>query len=95
MKYIQAHGGQVTLEEVKGQSLGGHFHGHTIGILSLIEYAMAAGDRELLEWCTSSYEWAKTQGSSLVGFFPGVYASGLSKLSRVAKWRTWWASRRN
>ena len=70
VKYSQAHGGHVTLEEVKGQTLGGHFHGHTIGILGMIEYALAVGDRELLEWCKSSYEWAKTQGSSLVGFFP-------------------------
>ena len=70
VKYIQAHGGDVTLEDVKGQTLGGHFHGHTIGILSLIEHGLAVRDRELLEWCVSSYEWAKTQGSSLVGFFP-------------------------
>jgi hypothetical protein len=60
----------VTLEDIEGQTLGGHFHGHTIGILSLLEYALAVGDRELLEWCMSGYEWAKTQGSSLVGFFP-------------------------
>ena len=36
----------------------------------MTEYAMTVGDRELLDWCKSSYEWAKTQGSSLVGFFP-------------------------
>jgi hypothetical protein len=76
VKYSQAHGGHVTLEEVRGQTLGGHFHGHTIGILSVIEYALAVGDRELLEWCKSSYEWAKTQGSSLVGFFPEFILPG-------------------
>lgn len=75
-KYSQEHGGQVTLEEIKGQSLGGHFHAHTIGILSVMEYAMTVGDRELLEWCKSSYEWARTQGSSLVGFFPEMIAPG-------------------
>jgi DUF1680 family protein len=36
----------------------------------MIEYATVVNDSELLEWCKSSYEWAKTQGSSLVGFFP-------------------------
>ena len=36
----------------------------------MLEYAAAVRDRELLGWCKSSYEWAKTQGSSLVGFFP-------------------------
>jgi hypothetical protein len=76
VKYSQEHGGRVTLEEVKGQTLGGHFHAHTIGILSMIEYAMTVGDRELLEWCKSSYEWAKTQGSSLVGFFPEFILPG-------------------
>ncbi len=76
VKYSQEHGGHVTLEEVKGQTLGGHFHSHTIGILGVIEYAMAVGDRELLEWCKSSYEWAKTQGSSLVGFFPELIVPG-------------------
>jgi hypothetical protein len=76
VKYSQAHGGHVTLDEVKGQTLGGHFHSHTIGILSVLEYAMAVDNRELLEWCRSSYEWAKTQGSSLVGFFPEFIVSG-------------------
>lgn len=70
VKYSQAHGGHVTLEEIKGQTLGGHFHSHTLGILGMIDYAMAVDDRELLDWCKASFEWAKTQGSSLVGFFP-------------------------
>jgi hypothetical protein len=74
VQYSQAHGGNPTVEEVKGQTLGGHFHSHTVGILGVIEYATAVGDPELLAWCKSSYEWAKTQGSSLVGFFPEFIA---------------------
>ena len=74
MEYSKAHGGNPTVEEVKGQTLGGHFHSHTAGILGVIEYATAVGDPELLAWCKSSYEWAKTQGSSLVGFFPEFIA---------------------
>jgi hypothetical protein len=70
VKYSRANGGNLTLEGVKGQTLGGHFHSHTIGILGIVDYAVAAHDREMLDWCKSSYEWAKTQGSSLVGFFP-------------------------
>ena len=58
------------VDRVEGQAFGGHFHNHTIGLLSMVEYAAAVRDRELLEWLRSSYEWAKTQGSSLVGFFP-------------------------
>jgi len=68
--YSRAHGGNPTVEEIRAQSLGGHFHSHTISVLSILEYAAVVNDRELLEWCRSSYEWAKTQGSSLVGFFP-------------------------
>lgn len=53
-----------------GQRFGGHFHTHTIGLLSVLEYAIAVRDRETMEWVRSGFEWAKTQGSSLVGFFP-------------------------
>jgi hypothetical protein len=76
VKYSQAHGGHATLDEIKGQRLGGHFHSHTLGILAMIDYGMAVDDRELLDWCKASFEWAKTQGSSLVGFFPEFIAPG-------------------
>ena len=49
---------------------GGHFHAHTLGLLSVLDYAVVAGDRELLEFVKSGFEWGRTQGSSLVGFFP-------------------------
>jgi hypothetical protein len=61
---------QLNVAGADGQLLGGHFHAHTIGLLSILEYGAAVHDRELLGWCKSSYEWAKTQGSALVGFFP-------------------------
>ena len=51
---------------------GGHFHGHAVGVLNMLEYALAADDRELLAFCRKSYEWARTQGSALTGFFPTV-----------------------
>ena len=50
--------------------LGGHFHAHTIALLSMLEHALTVDDRELIEFVRRSYEWARTQGSSLVGFFP-------------------------
>jgi hypothetical protein len=56
----------------KGQELGGHFHNHTAGLLSLLEYATAVSDPDTMEFVKSGYEWAKTQGSSLVGWFPEV-----------------------
>ena len=36
--------------DVEGERYGGHFHAHTIGLLSLLEYAAAVGDRNLLEF---------------------------------------------
>jgi len=53
---------------------GPHFHAHTIALLGILEYAVSADDRELLEWTKNSYEWAKSHPSScsLVGFFPEI-----------------------
>jgi len=67
---FKQHYPQLNVEGVDGQRLGGHFHAHTLGLLSVLEYAGTIRDRELLQWVRSGYEWAKTQGSSLVGFFP-------------------------
>jgi hypothetical protein len=56
--------------EAKDAPFGGHFHNHTIGLLSMLEYAAAVKDQTALEFVNSSYQWARTQGSPLVGFFP-------------------------
>ena len=56
--------------EAKDAVLGGHFHNHTIGSLSILEYAAAVNDRAVLEWVNWGYQWARLQGSTLVGFFP-------------------------
>jgi hypothetical protein len=61
---------QRNYPEAKDAKLGGHFHNHTIGALSMLEYGLAAHDRNVLEFVNSGYTWAKTQGSSRVGFFP-------------------------
>lgn len=52
-----------------------HFHAHTIYLLSLLEFAIATGDRETMEFVRRGYEWAKTPAAGsadLVGFFPEV-----------------------
>jgi hypothetical protein len=56
--------------EAKDAKLGGHFHAHTIGLLSVLEYAAAAKDQKALQFVNGGYQYAKTQGSGLVGFFP-------------------------
>ena len=49
---------------------GGHFHAHTIGMISMLEYAAAVRDRKALEFVNACFLWAKSQGSPSVGFFP-------------------------
>ncbi len=68
-------GGQSETYETMGGDLvdsGGHFHAHSTGLQSMLEYATAAGDRELMEFVNKSYQWAKANahGSQLVGWFP-------------------------
>lgn len=47
-----------------------HFH-HNGNILEGISaYALTANDREFASFARSSYEWARSTGSPLVGFFP-------------------------
>ncbi len=62
--------------DLAAMKYGGHFHTHAIGLLSVLEYAQAAGDRELLQWTKSSYEWAKgnPQTGQIVGFMPSESA---------------------
>jgi len=60
-------------------TVGGHGHAHNIGLLAMLEYATAAGDRETMEYVRNSYEWIKKQNSTfgvstLVGWFPEWYA---------------------
>lgn len=61
-----------TLAE-EGQ-LGGTFHRHAYCLLSILEYALATDDRDLMDFVKKGYEFAKTQGCRLVGFFPEIIA---------------------
>jgi hypothetical protein len=64
--------GQATTGRAAETVPGGHFHSHTIVLLNLLEYALEAGDRDLLSFVKASYAWARTQGSTLTGCFPTV-----------------------
>jgi len=63
---------------VEGLKRGGHGHGHGIGVLAMLEYADATHDGDLLQFCKTSFEWARNPGSeygasTLVGWFPEFY----------------------
>jgi hypothetical protein len=62
--------------EIDRQEFGWHFHAHTLGLLSVLEYATAAGDRDAIAFVKSGLEWARTQGSTLLRFFPEGIAPG-------------------
>ena len=50
-----------------------HFHSHTNYLIGMLEYADAAKDKELLEFCRKSFEWAKSPASGfgpVTGFSP-------------------------
>lgn len=47
-----------------------HFHGHTMVLLSLLDYGVIAGDEEAIAFAHRGFEYAMTQGECLLGFFP-------------------------
>ena len=50
----------------------GHFHTHTMGMMGLLEYAIAAKDYGLKQLVASFYEYARNFGIARIGFFPAV-----------------------
>ena len=55
---------------IENEKFGGHTHSRTLGLLCILEHATAVKDQDAMGFVKSGYEWVKTQGSSLVGFFP-------------------------
>jgi len=70
--------GGVIGYNVEGLTLGGQAHGHSIALLSLLEYALAVGDKDLIAFVKAGFEWMLGPGSAygvstLVGWFPEWY----------------------
>ncbi|MGD2178663.1 MAG: right-handed parallel beta-helix repeat-containing protein, partial [Anaerolineae bacterium] len=47
-----------------------HFHHNGNALVGISEYARATGDEEFAAFAKMGYEWARSLGSPLVGFFP-------------------------
>ncbi|MGD8998258.1 MAG: glycoside hydrolase family 127 protein, partial [Anaerolineae bacterium] len=47
-----------------------HFHHNGNALVGISEYALATGDEEFAAFANMGYEWARSLGSPLVGFFP-------------------------
>ena len=72
--YLRWHGQYFLLDgrwdNGSQKMIGGHFHGHALCLLNLLEYARVAGDREMMQFVARSYEWGRGMGSTLTGWFP-------------------------
>ncbi|MBI2192901.1 MAG: glycoside hydrolase family 127 protein [Armatimonadetes bacterium] len=62
-------GGEFTFE-FPGVARAIHFHAHTCQILAALEAVQASGDAELLGLARKAYDYAVSEGTPLVGFFP-------------------------
>lgn len=75
-RYIRYYGKQFDAEckflpEAPG-SLSAHFHGHLYPLLGMLEYAMAAGDEEMIQFVRKGYEYGLANMDTLVGYVPEV-----------------------
>ena len=59
-----------------------HFHSHTMGVIGLLDYALATNDNSLKEFVASFYTYSKNFGIARIGFFPNVIGS----LESMHKW---------
>jgi len=64
------------------RSAGGmaHFHTATYALLAILHYAIDAGDQRLLEIVRKGYEYLKTFGETLTGFFPEHIGLGCKEM---------------
>jgi len=61
--------GELMLENLEHQ-MGEHLHAHTFALLSMLDYALAARDRDVLSFVKKSFEWARAEcGHPTVGYF--------------------------
>lgn len=47
-----------------------HFQHHVTPLLGIADHAIAAGSQDLCDFVVKAFEWAKTKGCDLVGYFP-------------------------
>jgi hypothetical protein len=62
--------------DLKNFTTGGHGHAHTIGLISVLEYGLAANDRDAIAFARGGYEFGRANGVPLIGFFPEFYVPG-------------------
>ena len=46
-----------------------HFHGHTAGLLSMLDYGLAASDQEVIDFVHRGFKYGMGHGECLLGYF--------------------------
>jgi len=61
-----------------------HFHGHTMVLLALLDYALAGDDTGTVDFVRRGFEFAKDHGETMVGYFPEWLSGGTAETCEVA-----------
>ena len=80
IKYFGEDGSFVADHKLAG-SPWAHFHMHTYTLLAMLEHARLTDDADLLEKVRLGYEYGKSQGNTLLGYFPGIPQTASSRRS--------------
>lgn len=75
------------LEQQKGFAEDGrwlveHFHTAAASLLTLVEYAIITGDRRLIEFVNRCYQFGRTSGDAVTGYFPEYRPGAKNYLER-------------
>jgi len=62
-----------------------HFHGHTVCLEALLDYALAVGDTDLAGFVEKSYCWGAQHGARLIGFFPESLFSSRIEIGEICE----------
>ncbi len=62
-----------------------HFQHHMIPLLGTLDHALAVGDQDLAEFVRKAFEWAKTKGDVIVGYFPENIDHDTPQMSEICE----------
>ncbi len=79
----RAHGEEMIVSAEHGRWRG-HFHTHTMGLIGLLEYAIATNDARVARIADEAYRHGRSVGIPRMGFFPAVIRSVSQQSGRNA-----------
>jgi hypothetical protein len=62
-----------------------HFHCNTLIRLACLEYSIAAGDQQVIDWVYKGYNYAKERGDSVTGWFPEALNGDVNAVYNVCE----------